>query len=56
VEPGKADALAAALSGALSNLSRLPAMGLAGRAMVETEFAWPIVVRKHLDMYSELVP
>jgi glycogen(starch) synthase len=55
VEPGKADALAAALSGALTNLSRLPAMGLAGRAIVETEFDWPIVARKHLDMYAELV-
>ena len=55
VEPGKADALAAALSGALANLSRLSAMGLAGRAIVETEFDWPIVARKHLDMYAELV-
>jgi glycosyltransferase involved in cell wall biosynthesis len=56
VEPGKADALAGALSGALSNLSRLPAMGLAGRALVEREFAWPSVARMHLEMYSELVP
>ncbi len=55
VEPGKADALAAALSGALSNLSRLPAMGLSGREIVEAEFDWPILADRHLQLYSELV-
>jgi glycosyltransferase involved in cell wall biosynthesis len=55
VQPGKVDALAAALSGALANLSQLPPMGLSGRAIVEKEFDWPILARKHLDMYAELL-
>lgn len=55
VEPGRPDALAAALSGALSVPSRLDAMGTESRRIVEAEFAWPIVVRKHLEMYRELL-
>jgi glycosyltransferase involved in cell wall biosynthesis len=55
VEPGRPDALAAAISGALSRLPHLAAMGAESRRIVETEFAWPIVARKHLEMYRELV-
>jgi glycogen(starch) synthase len=55
VEPGRPDALAAALSGALSSLPRLDAMGGAGRRIVEAEFAWSVVVKQHLEMYRELV-
>lgn len=55
VEPGRPDALAAALSGALSTPSRLAAMGLESRRIVEAEFCWPIVARQHLEMYRELV-
>jgi glycosyltransferase involved in cell wall biosynthesis len=55
VEPGKADALAAVLSGALGNLSQLPPMGAAGRAIVEAEFDWPILARKHLELYGGLL-
>ena len=55
VEPGRAEALAATLSGALSMRSRHETMGEAGRQIVETEFAWPIVARQHLEMYRELV-
>jgi glycosyltransferase involved in cell wall biosynthesis len=55
VEPGRPDALAAAMSGALSRLPDLAAMGAESRRIVETEFAWPIVARQHLEMYRELV-
>ena len=55
VPPDRPDALAAALSGALASFASLPAMGLAGRRIVEEEFAWPILARMHLDMYRELL-
>ncbi len=55
VEPGKPDALAAALSGALAASDRLPAMGVESRRIVESEFTWPIIVGRHLEMYRELV-
>ena len=55
VTPDRPDALAAALSGALTSPAALPAMGLAGRRIVEEEFAWPILARMHLDMYRELL-
>lgn len=55
VDPGKPDALAAALSGALSSPSRLAAMGAASRRIVETEFVWAIAARRHLEMYRELL-
>ena len=53
--PGRPDALAAALSGALASSAALPAMGLAGRKIVEQEFAWPILARMHVGMYRELL-
>ncbi len=57
VEPGRPDALAAAISGALGQTGdRLRALGLASRQIVEEEFAWPAVTRKLLDLYAELVP
>ena len=55
VEPGRPDLLAATLSGALSDLPRLDAMGAAGRRIVEAEFAWPVVARRHLELYRELL-
>jgi glycosyltransferase involved in cell wall biosynthesis len=55
VQPGKPDALAGAISGALSEPSRLASMGMAGRRIVEAEFTWPIVAMQHLEMYRELV-
>jgi glycogen synthase len=55
VPPDRPDALAAALSGALASFATLPAMGRAGRRIVEEEFAWPILARMHLDMYRELL-
>ena len=55
VEPGKPDALAVALSGALAIPDRLRAMGEESRRIVESEFTWQIVVSRHLEMYRELV-
>lgn len=55
VPPGRSDALAAAISGALASPPALAAMGLAGRGIVENEFAWPILARKHRDLYRELL-
>ena len=55
VDPGKPDALAAALSGALSAGGRLADMGAASRRLVEAEFSWAITIRQHLDMYRELL-
>ena len=54
VEPGRPDAIAAAISGALSQRARLTTMGHASRAIVEQEFAWPAVTQKLLTMYREL--
>ena len=53
VPPGNADALARAIAGALSNRARLPAMGDAGRALVERKFSWPAVTDRLLDLYAE---
>ena len=53
VPPGDTDALACALAGALSNRARLPAMGEAGRALVERKFSWPAVTDRLLDLYAE---
>jgi glycosyltransferase involved in cell wall biosynthesis len=56
VDPGRADQLAAAISGALARPERLPDMGGAGRGLVEREFGWPAVTRRLLDVYRELRP
>lgn len=55
VEPGDASALAAALSGALADPSRLQQFGDTGRLIVEREFAWPAVAASTLEMYRELL-
>ena len=55
VPPGSADALSAAVVEALSNSVRLPAMGAAGRALVETEFSWRAATDRLLSMYGELL-
>lgn len=55
VTPDRVDALAAALSRALASSTALPAMGLAGRRIVEEEFAWPFLARMHAEMYRELL-
>lgn len=55
VPPGDAGALARAIASALSNRARLPAMGEAGRALVERKFSWPAVTDRLLDLYDEML-
>ena len=55
VPPGDASALAAAISGALGEPARLPAMGIAGRAMVEREFSWEAAGANTLRLYEDLL-
>jgi glycogen(starch) synthase len=55
VAPGDAPALAATISGALAQPERLPSMGVAGRAIVEQEFAWPAVAARTVELYRELL-
>lgn len=55
VPPGDPGALAAALRSALSNPSRLAAMGKAGREVVERQFSWTAATDRLLDLYSELL-
>ena len=56
VPPGDPSALAAAISGALGDPARLPAMGLAGRAIVEREFSWDAAGAATLRLYADLLP
>ncbi len=55
VPPGDPAALAAALRRAIALAPALPAMGDAGRALVDAEFAWPAVTDRLLDVYGELL-
>ncbi len=55
VPPGDAAALARALRAALANPGRLPAMGAAGRAIVEQRFSWAAVTDRLLDLYAEVL-
>jgi glycosyltransferase involved in cell wall biosynthesis len=55
VAPGDASALAAAISGALGDLARLPPMGRAGRAIVEREFSWNAAGAATLRLYADLL-
>jgi glycogen synthase len=55
VEPGDASALAAAISGALSDSARLTRMGLAGRAIVERDFSWTAAADDTLRLYADLL-
>jgi glycosyltransferase involved in cell wall biosynthesis len=55
VPPGEPAALAAALVDASSDRPRLAAMGERSRAIVEREFAWPVLVQRQIAMYEELL-
>ena len=55
VPPGDAGALAAALRSALSNRSRLAAMGQAGRAAVERQFTWTAATDRLLALYEDVL-
>jgi len=55
VEPADPSALAAAISGALTDPSRLTAMGQAGRTIVEREFSWTAAAEQTLRLYADLL-
>ncbi len=55
VPPGDAAALAGALRAALAARERLPALGEAGRAVVEERFSWPAVTDRLLALYAEVL-
>ena len=55
VPPGDPSALAAAISGALSDPARLAHYGLAGRTIVEREFSWAAAGDATVALYRELL-
>jgi glycogen(starch) synthase len=55
VAPGDASALAAAISGAVSDPARLAHYGLAGRRIVEREFSWAAAGDATVALYRELL-
>lgn len=55
LDPGRADQLTNALREALTARAMLPQMGLASRALVEREFAWPVIAGRMLDLYKRLI-
>jgi glycosyltransferase involved in cell wall biosynthesis len=55
VPPGDASALAAAISGAVSDPARLARYGLAGRAIVEREFSWTAAGDATVALYRRLL-
>jgi glycogen(starch) synthase len=55
VAPGDASALAAAISGAVSDPARLAHYGLAGRAIVERQFSWTAAGDATVALYRELL-
>jgi glycosyltransferase involved in cell wall biosynthesis len=55
VAPGDPGALAAAISGAMSDPARLAHFGLAGRAIVEREFSWSMAGDATVALYRQLL-
>ena len=55
VPPGDPSALAAAISGAISDPARLARYGAAGRAIVEREFSWTAAGDATVALYRELL-
>jgi len=55
VPPGDPSALAAAISGAVSDPARLAHYGLAGRTIVEREFSWTTVGDATVALYRRLL-
>jgi glycosyltransferase involved in cell wall biosynthesis len=55
VTPGDPSGLAGAISGALSDLARLTHYGVAGRAIVETEFSWSAAGDETVALYRDLL-
>lgn len=55
VDPEDIDGLSRALIEAASDPVRLAEMGRAGRALVEREFAWPVLAERYISLYEHLV-
>jgi glycosyltransferase involved in cell wall biosynthesis len=55
VPPGDAAALAGAIADAVRDPIRLLAMGGESRRIVETEFAWSVLVERYLALYDDLL-
>jgi glycosyltransferase involved in cell wall biosynthesis len=55
VPPGDASALAAAISGAIGQSDRFPALGAAARTIVEREFSWTVTGAAVVQLYNELL-
>jgi glycogen synthase len=55
VPPGDPSALAAAISGAVSDPARLAHYGLAGRAIVERDFSWAAAGDATVALYRRLL-
>jgi glycogen(starch) synthase len=55
VIPGEPSGLAAAISGAVADASRLAHYGLAGRAIVEREFSWTAIGDRTVELYRQLL-
>jgi phosphatidyl-myo-inositol alpha-mannosyltransferase len=51
--PGDVDALAESVIGLLADEPRRRAMGAAGRAYAETQFAWDAIARRLVDIYEQ---
>lgn len=55
VDPGDVDRLSAAVVDAFSDPARLSAFGVAGRALVERDFAWSSIVDRQIALYESLL-
>ena len=55
VPPCDPVALAAAIDDALGDPLRLSSFGAKSRQIVETEFAWSVLVERYLELYDELL-
>jgi glycosyltransferase involved in cell wall biosynthesis len=55
VEPGDAEGLAQAIAEAIGDPVRLLAMGAHSRQIVESEFAWTVLIDRYLALYDELL-
>ncbi len=54
VPPNDVEGLAAALADAVADPRRLAEMGARSREIVEREFAWSVLVDRHIEVYEEL--
>ena len=55
VEPGRPEALAAAIRGVLADPARGRAMGRAGRLRVEAQFSWASVAERTREVYAAAI-